>query len=181
MGDLNATVLAVGRVGGTSLVADDSDTNNFLLPNGTFFVVLIIFLIVLGVIGTFVVPPIMKVLRERENMVTKTAADNRKSAEQFAAARDDYEKEMAAARVQASSVRDNARAQGRKVLDDMRAGTEEQVASRMQDANEQLKRQGDALAADLRARVETMSATLAGRVLGVDISDTAAPAETAGR
>ena len=43
---------------------------NFLIPNGTFFVVLIIFLIVLAVIGKFVVPPIKAVLEEREETVT---------------------------------------------------------------------------------------------------------------
>jgi len=84
---------------------------NFLMPNGTFFVVLIIFLIVLGVIGTFVVPPISKVLKERDNMVTKTTADNKKSAEQFDAAREDYEAAMADARVKASAFRDEARAE----------------------------------------------------------------------
>ena len=68
MGDTNVVLLAAEAGGGTS---------NFLVPNGTFFVVLIIFLIVLGVIGTFVVPPITKVLRERDAMVTKTAADNK--------------------------------------------------------------------------------------------------------
>ena len=87
MGDMGAVVLAAASQA-------EGGGNNFLLPNGTFFVVLIIFLIVLGVIGTFVVPPITKVLNERENMVTKTAADNKKSAEQIAAAREDYEKAM---------------------------------------------------------------------------------------
>src|ERR1700685_4424303 len=116
MGDMSAVVLAA---------ASQAD-GNFLLPNGTFFVVLIIFLIVLGVIGTFVVPPISKVLKERENMVTKTAADNKKAAEQFAAAREGYEKAMSEARVKASAARDDARAEGRKVLDEMRSRADEQ-------------------------------------------------------
>lgn len=158
---MSATVLAVSQV---------AEGNNFLLPNGTFFVVLVIFLIVLGVIGTFVVPPIMKVLHERENMVTKTLEDNKKSAEQFAAAREDFEKAMAEARVEASATRDNARAEGRKVIEDMRARAEEQVASTLQDAAEQLKREADAVAADLRSHVETMSATLASRILGAELS-----------
>ena len=34
--------------------------SNFLIPNGTFFFVLLIFLIVLGVIAKWVVPPIMQ-------------------------------------------------------------------------------------------------------------------------
>jgi F-type H+-transporting ATPase subunit b len=163
MGDMSAVVLAVAS----------QAEGNFLLPNGTFFVVLIIFLIVLGVIGTFVVPPISKVLKERENMVTKTAADNKKSAEQFAAAREDYEKAMSEARVKASAARDGARAEGRKALEEMRGGAEEQVSSTLQDAADQLKREGDAVAADLRSRVESMSVTLAGRILGVEMTSSA--------
>src|ERR1700688_2598155 len=105
MGDMSATVLAAGE-GGTS---------NFLIPNGTFFVVLIIFLIVLGVIGTFVVPPIIRVLHERENIVTKTAEDNRRTAELRAAAEADYQSVMAGARREATAIREEARAEGRKI------------------------------------------------------------------
>jgi F-type H+-transporting ATPase subunit b len=163
MGDASVIVLAEGQGGG-------GGGNNFLIPNGTFFFVLAIFLIVLAVIGTFVVPPIMKVLRERDAMVNKTAADNKKSAEQFAAAQADYEEAMKEARVEASSLRDNARAEGRKVVEDSRAGAEQHVATTLAMANEQLKRERDAVELDLRANVSTMSATLASRILGVDVT-----------
>ena len=163
MGDMGAVVLAPARQA-------EGGGSNFLIPNGTFFVMLIIFLIVLGVIGTWVVPPVMRVLNEREKMVTKTQADNKKSAEQFAAAREDYEKAMSEARVKASAARDDARAEGRKVLDEMRSRAEEQVSTILQDAAEQLKREGDAVATDLRSRVDTMSTTLASRILGVEIT-----------
>src|ERR1700730_8509409 len=135
MGDMGAVVLAAASQA-------DGGGNNFLLPNGTFFVVLIIFLIVLGVIGTFVVPPIMRVLNERENMITKTQADNKKSAEQIAAAREDFEKAMSEAQVNASAARDDARAEGRKVLDEMRSRAEEQVSATLQEDADQLKQEG---------------------------------------
>src|SRR6201986_15635 len=112
----------MGDVSAVSLAAASQAEGNFLLPNGTFFVVLIIFLIVLGVIGTFVVPPIMKVLNERENMVTKTAADNKKSAEQFAAAKEDYEKAMSRAPTTASAARGDAPGEGPKHPEPVRAG-----------------------------------------------------------
>ncbi len=165
MGDATLSVLASSQAEGG---------NNFLVPNGTFFFVLAIFLIVLGVIGTFVVPPITKVLRERDAMVAKTVADSRKAAEQFEAAQADYEKAMTEARVQASSFRDNARAEGRKVVDDARANAEQQVLAILQQAGEQLKRERDAVELDLRANVGTMSATLASRILGVDVTTSAA-------
>ena len=148
--------------------------SNFLVPNGTFFFVLAIFLIVLAIIGTFVVPPILKVLRERDAMVAKTLADNKKSAEQFEAAQADYEEAMKEARVQASSFRDNARAEGRKVVEDARAGADQEVMSTLQLAAEQLKRERDAVELDLRANVGTMSATLASRILGVDVTTSTA-------
>ena len=157
-----------------SQAAEGGKTSNFLVPNGTFFFVLAIFLVVLGVIGTFVVPPILKVLRERDAMVAKTASDNKKSAEQFEAAQADYEKAMKEARVQASSFRDNARAEGRKVVEDARARAEQEVMSTLQTAAEQLKRERDAVELDLRAIVASTSATLASRILGVDITTSAA-------
>ncbi|HTQ18099.1 F0F1 ATP synthase subunit B [Mycobacterium sp.] len=166
MGDTSALVLADKPEGGGG--------NNFLIPDATFFFELAIFLIVLAVIGIFVVPPIMKVLRERDAMVAKTAADNKKSAEQFAAAEADFEEAMKEARVEASSLRDNARAEGRKVVDDARASAEQQVAATLASANDQLKRERDSVELDLRANVAAMSATLASRILGVDVSPTAA-------
>jgi F-type H+-transporting ATPase subunit b len=177
MGDASRSVLASSQV-----VAEGG--NNFLVPNGTFFFVLAIFLIVLAVIGTFVVPPVMRVLRERDAMVAKTAADSKKATEQFEAAQVDYEKAMKEARVQASSFRDNARAEGRKVVDDARAGAEQQVLVTLQQAGEQLKRERDTVELDLRANVGTMSQTLASRILGVDVAPagaTTSATKTSGR
>jgi F-type H+-transporting ATPase subunit b len=168
MGDASPIVLAAGQA------AEEGKTSNFLVPNGTFFFVLAIFLVVLAVIGTFVVPPILRVLRERDAMVAKTLADNKKAAEQFAAAQADYEEAMTEARVQASSFRDNARAGGRKVVEDARARAEQQVISTLQMAGEQLKRERDAVELDLRANVGAMAATLASRILGVDVTTSAA-------
>jgi F-type H+-transporting ATPase subunit b len=168
MGDPRSLASAV------TFAAEEGGQKNFLVPNGTFFFVLAIFLIVLAVIGTWVIPPIMKVLRERDAMVHKTQADNKKSAEQFAAAQADYEEAMKEARVQASSFRDNARAEGRKVIDDARARAEQEVAATLALANDQLKRERDTVEMDLRANVANMSATLASRILGVDVAPSAA-------
>ena len=168
MRDVSPIVLAASQAAG------GGESNNFLVPNGTFFFVLAIFLIVLAVIGTWVVPPVLKVLRERDAMVHKTQEDSKKAADQFAAAQADYEEAMKEARVQASAYRDNARAEGRKVVDDTRARAEQQVMATLQTAAEQLKRERDAVELDLRANVGTMSETLASRILGVEVTTSAA-------
>jgi F-type H+-transporting ATPase subunit b len=164
MGDLSITLLA----------AEEGGQDNFLIPNGTFFFVLLIFLIVLGVIGAFVVPPITRVLHERDEMVTKTLENNRNSDRQFAAAESDYEEEMARARREASGIRDEARAEGRKILEEMKARTTEESTVALQNAGEELKKQSDAIASDLRTSMETLASTLASRVLGVNVGREAA-------
>ena len=166
MGDAHLSVLAAGQ----GSEGGGGGGNNFLVPNGTLIFVLAIFLIVLAVIGTFVVPPVLRVFRERDAIIAKTVADNKKASEQFEAAQADYEEAMREARMEASSLRDNARAEGRKVVEDARARAEQQVMSTLQQAAEELNRERDAVELDLRANVATMSATLAGRILGVDVA-----------
>jgi F-type H+-transporting ATPase subunit b len=154
------------------LAAEEGGQSNFLIPNGTFFVVLIIFLIVLGVIGKWVVPPVSKVLRERDAMVKRTVEDSRKAADQFAAADEDYQSEMAKARGEASKLRDEARAEGRKVLEDMRRRASDEVTSTLQQADSELKEQALSIQADLRSSLDNLSETLANRVLGVETNAT---------
>jgi F-type H+-transporting ATPase subunit b len=154
------SILAAEEGGGTS---------NFLIPNGTFFVVLLIFLITLAVIWKWVVPPVSKVLAEREAMLAKTAADNRKSAEQVAAAQADYDETMAGARSEASAIRDEARTAGRQVIDSKRAEANGEVADTVRQADEQLSTQRTATQTELQSSVDGLSAALASRILGVPV------------
>lgn len=167
MGELTATIQA-----SATLLAEEGGEKKdiFLIPNGTFFAVLLIFLIVLGVITKWVVPPVSKVLAEREAMLAKTAADNRKSAEQVAAAQADYDQAMSAARTEASGIRDEARVAGRQVVDEKRSEASGEVADTVRAADEQLSQQGSAARTQLETSVDGLSATLASRILGVDVN-----------
>jgi len=160
------------------LAAEEGGQSNFLLPNGTFFFVLVIFLIVLGVIGKWVVPPVSKVLRERDAMIKKTAEDNRRTAELRAASDADYLKVMTQARREASSVRGEARAEGRKIVDEARTRANAEVSAVLQQAIEELSAQSRALTADLQASVENLSTRLASRVIGVDVTTRTVPVTT---
>jgi len=160
MTELTTTILAAEEGGGQS---------NFLVPNGTFFAVLLIFLITLAVIWKWVVPPVGKVLAAREAMLAKTTADNRKSAEQVAAAQADYDEKMAGARGEASSIRDEARTAGRKVVDEKRAEANGEVAETLRDAEQRLSQQSAATQTELYSSVDGLSATLASKILGVDV------------
>ncbi len=170
MGDLS--ILAASEA------AEEGGQSNFLIPNGTFFFVLLIFLIVLGVIAKWVVPPISKVLRERQEMVTKTAEDNRRAAELRAAAEADYLRVMAQGRREATGIREAARAEGRQIVEEARARASGEVNTMLQQAQQELTEQAQAITTDLQASVETLASRLASRVLGVDVTTRTVPVTT---
>ena len=160
------------------LAAEEGGQSNFLIPNGTFIFVLLIFLIVLGVITKWVVPPVSKVLREREAMVQKTTEDNRRAAQLRAAADADTRDVMAKARREATNVREEARAEGRQIVEEARTRANAEVSTLLLQANEELTQQALALRTDLQSSVERLSANLASRVLGVDVTTRTVPVST---
>ena len=59
-------------------------TSNFLVPNGTFIVVLLAFIIVLGVIAKFVLPVLNAALTERQEQIRgELAAADQAKADQY--------------------------------------------------------------------------------------------------
>ncbi len=166
MAEFGTIVLADGI---NILAAEDAgETSNFLIPNGTFFFVLLIFLVVLGVIAKWVVPPVGKVLGEREAMLAKTTADNKRAGEQVAAAQADYNEVMAGARGEASAIRDEARTEGRQVVDESKAAASGEVAEKLHSAGEQLEQTAATTSTQLQTSVDGLSSTLANRILGID-------------
>lgn len=141
---------------------------NFLIPNGTFFAELIIFLVVLGVIWVFVVPPLRKVLGERADRVAKTVEDTREATAAFTDAEAHYRSALADARSEASKIRDQARTEGQAILDQMRTQAKQEADAIAAQSATELRAQGDQIAAELRTGVGSLSQTLADRVLGVE-------------
>jgi F-type H+-transporting ATPase subunit b len=144
-------------------------SENFLLPNGTFFVEAIIFLVVLFIFFRFIVPPIRTALAEREAMVKKGLEDGRAAEEKFRLAEERYQQALAEARTEAAKIRDTARAEGQKILDDFRARTGAEVAQLRQQAAEHLAGERERVLAELEPRVRELASGLASRVVGEDV------------
>ncbi|SKW16261.1 ATP synthase B chain AtpF [Mycobacteroides abscessus subsp. massiliense] len=70
-------------------------------------------------------------------------------------------------------MRDEARAEGRGILEDMRQRANTEATAVNAKAAEELARQGEATSGELSASVESLSRTLAERVLGVSLSEPA--------
>ncbi|WP_378733117.1 F0F1 ATP synthase subunit B [Nocardia brasiliensis] len=148
----------------TDVVAE----GNFLIPNGTFFVELLIFLIVLGVMWFFVVPPIRKVLAEREARADETLVKTKEARQLFAEAEAKHKAALEKVRSEAAAIRSKARAEGREILEQMRGEAQQEANAIVAEAEAQLRAQADQVAAELRETVEPLAKSLANRVVGVD-------------
>jgi F-type H+-transporting ATPase subunit b len=101
-------------------------TSNFLLPNATIIPEFIAFLVVLGVIAKFVVPPINKAIEERQRNIA-TALE----------AIDEAKVRQAAVEAEAKRIVDEAREQARRILDEANRSSEEIVEAARRRAEEE--------------------------------------------
>jgi F-type H+-transporting ATPase subunit b len=145
-------------------------TSIFLIPNGTFFVELIIFVIVLVVLGWYVAPAIGKALRDREEMVKREAEESQLASEKLTAAEQRFAEALAEARAESGRIKDNARTEGQRTLDELRGRANEDAARIGQQASEQLASQREQALRELQPHVRELGSTLAGRVLGENLS-----------
>ncbi len=82
-----------------------ADTSNFLIPNATFFVELVAFMIVLGVIGKYALPPLNQALKDRSEKIRSELE-----------AADVAQADAAAADVERRNALEDARQQAREIV-----------------------------------------------------------------
>jgi len=155
----------------TRVLAAEEETPNFLLPNATFFVELVLFLIVLLVLYRFVVPPLRRALDEREAMLRKQAEDRQLAARTLQQAQERYETELAEARAQAASIRDEARADAARVRAGLREQADQEVERIQRQGARELAAQRAQTLSQLRTELDGLSTRLAEQVTGQSLAD----------
>jgi len=136
----------------------------FLLPNGTFFVELVIFVVLVVIIGKKIIPPINKAIAERQERV-RSSLDAADQARADAAAADDERRAVleearqaarevvAQANRTAEAVRVDAQTRGQAEFERIVGGAEAEVAVARQRAVEDAATRLGEIAMDVVARV----------------------------
>jgi F-type H+-transporting ATPase subunit b len=93
-------------------------TSNFLIPNGTFIVELVAFIVVLGFVAKYILPPVSKMLKERQDAIASElqAADEAKA--DAAAADADRRAALEHARQQAREIVEQAQRTAERLSDE---------------------------------------------------------------
>src|SRR5215216_5319660 len=96
------------------------ESNNFLVPNGTFFVELIAFAIMFYILAKYIVPPINRAMAARQDAIRKQFADLDQAKTDTKSAEEEFRAQIADARHEAARIREEAREQGAGIIAEMR-------------------------------------------------------------
>lgn len=147
-----------------------ASSQNFLLPNGTFFFELLLFIVLFFLFARFIVPPIRQALEQRAERVRQTQREKEEADEQYAAAERRHEETLAEARRAASQIRDEARASARGTAEELRGQAESEVASVRERGDQELADQRSRVRQDLHGQLPELATGLAERILGRSLS-----------
>src|SRR3954452_3835116 len=153
-------------------------SGNFLVPNATFIAELVAFLIILGVLGKYVLPPLQKAMRDRQAMVQKQVEDAEAAQAQLAEAEKTYQNALNEARTEAAQIRENARAEAQRTVEELRAQAQEEQARIVARGEEQLASQRSAIVRELRGELGTLAVELAEKIVEQRLSDSTAVSAT---
>jgi F-type H+-transporting ATPase subunit b len=148
-------------------------SGNFLVPNATFIAEFIAFLLILGIIARYVLPPVQKAMRERQEIIRQQMEDADKAREKLAEAEDAYKNALTEARVEAAQIREHARAEAQRTVDELRAQAQEESARIVARGEEQLTRQRTAIVRELRAEIGTLAVELSEKIVDQRLAEDA--------
>jgi F-type H+-transporting ATPase subunit b len=155
--------------------------SNFLVPNGTFFVELIAFAIMVWILGKYVLPPINRAMTARQNAIRKEFADLEQAQDDARKAEKEYKDQLADARHEAAKIREDAREQGAAIIAEMRKQAQQESERILRHGRAQLEAERAQAVASLRTEVGTMATSLAGRIVGESLEDDERQARTVER
>jgi len=150
----------------TTMAAD-----NFLLPNGTIIVEVVVFAIVMFILAKYVIPPVNKGLTDRQENIRQQFADAEKAKSEAEAEGAEFHAQIAGARHEASRIREEAKEQGAQIIAEMRQQAQAEADRITTNAHAQIEAERAQALAQLKGEVGTIATQLAGRIVGESLDD----------
>lgn len=145
--------------------------SNFLVPNATFIIEVLAFVVILYLLGKYVVPPINKALDDRQQAIRKQFADAEQAKAKAEAAENEYKSQLVEARHDAARIREQAREEGAAIVAEMREQAQAESARILKNGQSQIEAERQQVVTQLRSEVGTMATSLAGKIIGESLDD----------
>jgi F-type H+-transporting ATPase subunit b len=147
------------------MVLTAAKTNNFLIPNGTFFFELICFVIILLIIWKKALPPIIRLLEERQATIRKQFEDAEAAKARLEATEKEYTEALAETRREASRLREQAQAERADIVEEARGEAQARVEEMLANAADRISTERQQAILALRNEIGELAMTLSERIV----------------
>lgn len=144
---------------------------NFLIPNMTFVVELAAFLIVLGVLWRYVIPPVQQAMTARQEIARKLVRDSEEAKQLLARAQTAYQTAMADARHEAAQLRARTQEQHREIVEGASAEAGARAAGIIAQGQTRLAAERRQAIRQLKTELGSLAVELAEQILGEALAD----------
>lgn len=144
-------------------------SSNFLVPNSTFFVELASFLIVIYLLGRYVLPPINRIMEERQATIRQALADAEEAKRRSAESEEEYKRIINEARTQARTVVEEANRMAEQARAERRQQAEAEYERIVSSAQADIEAQARRAQEELRQQAADLAIAVAERVIGEGI------------
>ncbi|MGH3278464.1 MAG: F0F1 ATP synthase subunit B [Trebonia sp.] len=144
---------------------------NFLIPNMTFVVELAAFLIVLGVLSRYVIPPVQRAMTARQEIARKLVSDRLEAERLLERAQAAYETALADARHQAAQMRAAAEEQRKQIVAGASSEAQARAAEIISGGQARLEAERRQAIRQLRTELGSLGVELAEKILGEALAD----------
>jgi F-type H+-transporting ATPase subunit b len=144
---------------------------NFLIPNMTFVVELMAFIIVLGVLWRYVIPPVQQAMTARQEIARKLVSDSEKAKQLLEKAQTAYKTAMADARHEAAQLRSEAEQQRREIVEGASTEAEAGAAEIISRGQAQVEAERRQAIRQLKTELGNLAVELAEKILGEALAD----------
>jgi F-type H+-transporting ATPase subunit b len=151
------------------LAASSGNSNNFLLPNMTFFVELLAFLVILGLIAKYILPPIKRAMDQRQAEIASALEQGEEAKRRLLVADAEYQAKLAEARQQARTVIERANRLAEQVREEARSKSQQEYDRVIARAEADIQRATERAREELRLQVADLVIAAAERVIGEEL------------
>jgi F-type H+-transporting ATPase subunit b len=144
---------------------------NFLIPNMTFVVELMAFIIVLGVLWRYVIPPVQQAMNARQETARKLVSDSEEAKRLLEHAQTAYKTALADARREAAQLRAQAEQQRREIVAGASTEAEAGVAEIISRGQARVEAERRQAIRQLKGELGNLAVELAEKILGEALAD----------
>ena len=148
-----------------AVLAAEGDTNNFLIPNGTFIFEWIVFGLILLFLWKKVLPPITKRIEERQETIRRQFEEAEQAKARLEASEKELQEALAETRRESTRLREEAQSERAQIIEEARSEATRRAEEILEANRERLATERHQLLLSLRSEIGELAVTLAEKVV----------------